>query len=188
MSDVRSETGREAAHDFVHVHEFVSGFKVFTKRTRVRVFEGDGLPVVVFSSPEDPSECTVPDVELIAAEVMLRLYPKRALLASPRTPWFELIEHLPKGYDRVHWPISEHRWRDNLCEVRFDSYRITIGGWRPVLRPRKALRENTRARYGVRRLAFGRPTWGPRLTLEEVERRVGAKLADAFDEEPWPQT
>ena len=57
-----------------------------------------------------------------------------------------------------------------------------------MLRPRKALRENTRARYGVRRLAFGRPTWGPRLTLEEVERRVGAKLADAFDEEPWPQT
>ena len=118
VNDGRSETGREAEHDFVHVHEFVSGFMAFTKRTRVRVFEGDGLPVVVLSSPEDPSECTVPDVELIAAEVMLRLYPKRALLASPRTPWFELIEHLPKCYDRAHWPISEHRWRDNLCEVR----------------------------------------------------------------------
>jgi hypothetical protein len=188
VNDGGNETGREATHDFVHVHKFASGCKVFTKRTRVRVFEGDGLPIVVLSSPENPVECTVPDIERIAAEVMLGLYPSRALLARSRTPWFELIEHLPKSYDRVHWPASEHRWRDNLHEVKFTNYRITLGGFSPVLRPGRALRENTRARYGVRRLTFGYPEWGPRLTLEEVEGRVGARLAGAFDKTPEGQT
>ena len=184
MSDRKSETTSEAAHDFIHIHEFASGCRALTKRSRVRVFEGDGQPIVVLSSPEAPSECTIPDIELIAAEVMLRLYPRRALLARPRTPWFELFEHLPKSYDLVHWPISEHRWRDNLSEVRFGNYRVTVGGLWPVLRPGKALRENTRARYGVRRLTFGHPEWGLRLTIEEMERRVGVKLSGAFDEVP----
>jgi len=179
VNDGENAAEKRPRHDFVYIHEYPAGVGC-TKRCRVRIFEEDGeLPLVVLSSPPELIGCTVPDVERIAAEVMLRLYPRQAILARPKEPWFWLVEHLPKAYDFTNFGER----RDELHEVTFASYRVTVGRHWPVLRPQKALRRNTKTRYGVKRLTFGSPEWGPRFSLEEVEARVGAKLGDAFGAE-----
>jgi hypothetical protein len=73
--------------DLVHVHEFASAGRAFKKAIRVRIYEAEGqLPLVVLSAPEDPAQNVTQDVERIAAEVMLKEYPDKALRATREKP------------------------------------------------------------------------------------------------------
>ena len=173
---------RTKTRDFVHVHEAPAPPGVVLKRIGVRVYEARGLlPVVVLSASEDPAEHTTPDMERIAAEVALKAFPDRTVRAGRDDPWFLLVEHLPASHD-ARWPVSEERRREAFHAVGFDDWRVTLGGRGRVRDPRRALRDNTSARYGARpRVTLGAPRWGRRFTKEEVERYAGIALDDAFD-------
>ena len=177
---------RKKMRDFVRIHEAPAPPGVVLKRVRVRVYEARGLlPVVVLSASEDPVEHTTPDIERIAAEVVLEAFPEQAARAKRHDPWFLLIEHLPASYDDVRWPASEDRRRERFQAVGFEDWRVTLGGRRRVRDPERALKENTGARYGAPlRVTLGRPIWGRRLAEEDVERDAGMTLDDTLDASP----
>ena len=169
--------------DFVRIHEAPAPPGVVLKRVRVRVYEARGLlPVVVLSASEDPVEHTTPDIERIAAEVVLEAFPEQAARAKRHDHWFLLIEHLPASHDGVRWPASEDSRRERFQAVGFEDWRVTLGGRRRVRDPERALRENASAQYGSpRRVTLGRPIWGRRLAKEDVEWDAGMTLDDTLD-------
>ena len=174
---------RRKVRDHVHVHEYASGSLAFRKAVRVRTYEAEGEPpLIVLSASDNPTQNVTQDVERITAEVLLREYPERARRAKRNRPWFLLVEHLPLSYDLA-------RPRDSRQEVFyyvvFDDYRVTVDWplglrWR-VRNAERALKENTRAEFGVSRATLGYPSW--RLTTkEEVEREAGTTLGDTLGE------
>lgn len=184
MTGVSARRGK--VRDYVHVHEFASGVRAHRKAIRVRTYGAEGeIPLIVLSASDDPTQNVAQDVERIAAEVLLREYPEGARRARRDEPWFLLVEHLPPSYDLLQ-PRKEDR-RETFEYVRFDDYRVTVEG-RLGLRRRvrdagRALRENTRAEYGVSRATLGHPSWRP-TTKEEVEREAGMTLNDTFEATP----
>ncbi len=150
---------RRKTRDFVHVHEASAPPGVVLKRVRVRVYEARGLlPLVVLSASENPIEHTTPDIERIAAEVVLEAFPDRAIRAKRHEPWVSLVEHLPASHDVARWFISEDRRQDAFQAVGFEDWRVAMGGRRRVRDPERALRNNTSAWYGTpSRVTFGAP-------------------------------
>ena len=174
LSSRRRKTG-----DYIGTHEVDLFPRPITKRFRVRTYDSeDKLPVVVISAFEDPVHAITPDLELIAAETVLREFPKRALRARKRKKFVHVVEHLPKNYDITH---TRPERIDQFDLVEFNDYRIRIAGLRRRRRVRnveKALRENTIA--GHDRLIFGYPRWR-NTSKEEVEEMIGMTLDDTID-------
>jgi hypothetical protein len=177
---------RRKAQDYIYVHQFAGGVRAYRKAVRVRTYEAEGwLPLIVLSASDDPTQNVAQDVERIAAEVLLREYPEGARRAKRDEPWFVLVEHLPPSYDLLQ-PRKEER-RETFEYVEFDDYRITVGGRlglrRRVRDAERALRENTRAEFGISRVTLGHPTWHP-TSKQEVERKAGMTLDDVLDAPP----
>ena len=147
------------------------------KRFRVRIYESDeDIPVIVISALDDPVHAITPDVERMAAEIVLRHFPQRALQAKKREKFVHVVEHLPKSYDL--WRAPENK-SDRLALVEFGDWRIRVADrFRRVRNVEKAIEENTRA--GNERLTFGYPCWQD-ISKAEVEEMVGMILDDTLD-------
>ena len=68
---------RKKKEDYIGTHEVDLFPRPITKRFRVRTYDSENeMPVVVISAFEDSFHATTPDIELIAAEVVLRDVPR----------------------------------------------------------------------------------------------------------------
>ncbi len=168
---------RRKTADYVGAHEVDVFPYPLLKRFRVRIYEYEAdVPVILISTSDDPVHAVALDIERIAAEIVLRKFPERALGVGERDEFVHVVEHLPKSYD-ICKP-KENR-KDQFCLVEFDDYRIRVGRrpWR-VRNVEKALGENTKA--GNERVTFGYPRWRS-VEKEEVEEMVGMTLDDTLD-------
>lgn len=171
---------RRKKGDYIGAHEVDLFPRPLTKRFRVRTYDSENeMPVVVISAFEDSVHATTPDLELIAAEIVLREFPERALKARKRKKFVHVVEHLPKNYDHRTW-VEDKVEQFDLVE--FNDWRIRIGGrpWR-VRNVERALREHTKA--GNERLAFGYPRWHS-VNKTKVEEMIGMTLDDIIDAPP----
>lgn len=168
---------RRKTHDYMGTHEVDVIPWPLIKRFRGRVYESDeDIPVIVISDLDDPVHAITPDVERMAAEIVLRHFPERALRAKKRERFVHVVEHLPKSYDL--WRAPENK-SDRLALVEFGDWRIRVADrLRRVRNVQRALEENTRA--GNKRVTFGYPSWHD-VSKPEVEEMVGMTLDDIID-------
>lgn len=115
---------RRKTEDYIGTHE-VNASPPFTKRFRVRIYESEtetDLPVVVITSYSPPHAIT-PDIERVAAEIVMENFSEMATNARRAEKYFHLIEHTP--------PIGSQS-TDQFAAVDFDDYRIWVRHDRPT--------------------------------------------------------